>query len=214
MATSTIFSWLRSKILQSSCRFLGDFGILNKIGFRELKNTDFKPKGPARILVRAIAADPTRTRSLNSPFQALHTQIVLRDAEARPGRPRLISLNRGQWDMELVERIAPAAIHRSPACGMRIRNKGDPQLDGTFISLNESSALPDVVRSAAGVSTTVWFAAPGLQTSVPTTLVIGPAVPVALPPFSTKPSTSKAPSPVVRLTNALPPLVVQRSVPL
>src|SRR5258707_12820673 len=78
-------------------------------GFRELKNTDFKPKGPARILVRAIAADPTRTRSLNSPLQALHTRIVVRDAEARPGRPRLSSPNRGQWDMELVEGIGPAA---------------------------------------------------------------------------------------------------------
>src|SRR5260370_27684233 len=158
-----------------SCSLRVDFLVILEFsirsGFRELKNTDFKPKGPARILVRAIAAAPTRTRSLNSPFQALHTRIVLRDAEARPGRPRLISPNRGQWDMELVERIAPAAIHRSPACGMRIRNKGDPQLDGTFISWNESSALPDVVRSAAGVSTTVWFAAPGLQTSVPTTLV-------------------------------------------
>src|SRR5260370_40988423 len=68
-------------------------------GFRELKNTDFKPKGPARILVRAIAADSTRTRSLNSPVQALHTRIVFRDAEARPGQPRLISPSRGQWAM-------------------------------------------------------------------------------------------------------------------
>src|SRR5260221_2723364 len=83
---------------QRSCSLRVDFLVIVEFsirsGFRELKNTDFKPKGPARILVRAIAADPTRTRSLNIPFQALHTRIVLRDAEARPGRPRLISPNR------------------------------------------------------------------------------------------------------------------------
>jgi hypothetical protein len=44
----------------------------------------FKPKGPARILVRAIAADPTRTRSLKSPFQTLHTRIVLETRKRGP----------------------------------------------------------------------------------------------------------------------------------
>src|SRR5258708_37661005 len=45
MATSTIFSWLRSKILQSSCRFLGDFGILNKIGVPGTEKYGFQAEG-------------------------------------------------------------------------------------------------------------------------------------------------------------------------
>src|SRR5258708_19261325 len=80
-----------------SCSLRVDFLVILEFsirsGFRELKNTDFNPKGRARILVRAIAAAPTRTRSLNIPFQALHTRIVLRDAETKPAPPRLITPN-------------------------------------------------------------------------------------------------------------------------
>ena len=73
-----------------SCSLRVDFLVILEFsirsGFRELKNTDFKPKGPARILVRAIAADPTRTRSLNSPFQALHTQLSSETRKRGPDR--------------------------------------------------------------------------------------------------------------------------------
>src|SRR5262249_62145258 len=53
----------------------------------------------------------------------------------------------------------------------------------------------------------------GLQPRLPTTLLTGPVVSVAVPPFSTSPSTSKEPKPVVRSTRTLPPRVFQGRVP-
>jgi hypothetical protein len=90
------------------------------------------------------------------------------------------------------------------------------QVGGTLI-LNESSASPEALRFAVGVSitaSTVPAGLPGLHTNVPTTVVTEPGVPLAFPPFSTSPSTSKEPLPVARLILALPPRVVQGPAPL
>src|SRR5215831_38310 len=96
---------------------------------------------------------------------------------------------------------------------MRIRNNGLVHAGGTDI-LNESSAFPVGLRSTAVVSTTPCCGELGLHTSVPTTLLTGPGVPVNGPPFITRPSTLKAPSPVERLMRALPPRVVHGPAPL
>ena len=95
--------------------------------------------------------------------------------------------------------------------GTRTRKRGLRQFCGTLI-LKESSALPSLLKVTADVSMAASVAPaglPALQTRVPTTLVTPPGEPVEFPPLRTRPSISKAPSPVWRLTRALPPRVVQ-----
>jgi len=55
--------------------------------------------------------------------------------------------------------------------------------------LNDSSALPSVLRFVAGISTafSAFPLLPGLHTKVPTTAQTGPGVPLKFPPFNTKP---------------------------
>jgi hypothetical protein len=75
-------------------------------------------------------------------------------------------------------------------------------------------ALPCRLSGTTGVSRIASALSPGLQTRVPVTAVIGPAVPLNIDPLITSPSTSKEAVPLPRSTVALPARAVHGNVPL
>src|SRR5512143_2570567 len=92
------------------------------------------------------------------------------------------------------ERTAPLAIQRpnAPAgWAMRIRNRGllhGVSMDPMF---PEKPALPSGLSDTGGVLWTCSSPWPALHTRVPITALIGPVVPVDVPPLMTSPWTKK-----------------------
>src|SRR5215475_9074735 len=107
----------------------------------------------------------------------------------------------------LVVRCAPVAIQRPSAPAgltIRIRNSGLSQLEGMFAIVPAYSASPRLLRLTGGESSAASSASPTLHTSVPSTCVTGPGVPLKAVPLITSPSTENDVAPVERFTRARP----------
>src|SRR5262245_57395283 len=77
-----------------------------------------------------------------------------------------------------------------------------------------NSASPWELSGTGAVSSAASDASPALHTSVPSTCVMGPAVPLKAVPLITRPSTSNAVAPFERFTRAWPRSADHANVPL
>jgi hypothetical protein len=76
---------------------------------------------------------------------------------------------------------------------MRTGNSGFAQTEGRPLISPWNLAFRCEFRFTSAVLRMTWPLVPGLHTTVPVTVLIGPVVPLAPPPLSTKPRTDFGP---------------------